>query len=167
VQNSSQAAGCGGGAGVTEGKSRKKCFQCGAALNLVEQNMPCRCQGVFCDRHRPYENHECSVNHAMLARAELTQQVRCSAIARVASAHHLPAIADREYGILYVHLAHAQLYSTQAAAADTRGGAASRQAQSMFVYGEFCGSHRHPLSRGASVSLERTQRAFVRVFSIP
>jgi hypothetical protein len=64
------AAGAGG-----QSRSRKKCFQCGAALNLVEQNMPCRCRGVFCERHRAYENHACSVNHAMLARAQLTQEL--------------------------------------------------------------------------------------------
>jgi hypothetical protein len=39
----------GGSAGA---KSRKKCLQCSAVLNLVEQNMPCRCQGVFCDRSK-------------------------------------------------------------------------------------------------------------------
>ena len=59
-------------------RSRKKCFQCGASLNLVQQNMPCRCQGVFCDRHRPYESHACSFDHAMLARAQLTQDLYCS-----------------------------------------------------------------------------------------
>lgn len=32
---------------------------------------------VFCNHHRAYEQHECTVNHAMLARAQLTQQVLC------------------------------------------------------------------------------------------
>ena len=58
--NSSPAAG--GSAGA---KSRKKCFQCSALLNLVEQNMPCRCQGVFCDRSKIAKGYvviPCAIN---------------------------------------------------------------------------------------------------------
>jgi hypothetical protein len=95
--------------------TKKKCQKCGVPLNLVEQNMPCRCDGVFCDRHRAYEKHQCTFNHAMLARANLTQQ----------------------------------LYSAQDSPEAQAGGAASRRAQSAFVYGEYCGSHRHPHSRAA------------------
>ena len=101
--------------GGNQQTKKKTCQKCGAPLNLVEQNMPCRCDGVFCDRHRAYEKHQCTFNHAMLARANLTQQ----------------------------------LYSAQDSPEAQAGGAASRRAQNAFVYGEYCGSHRHPHSRAA------------------
>jgi hypothetical protein len=74
------------------------------------------CVQVFCDRHRAYETHSCTFNHASLARANLTQQ----------------------------------LYSAQDPSCEARAsGTASARAQSAFVYGEYCGSHRHPHNRVA------------------
>ncbi|EKX47899.1 hypothetical protein GUITHDRAFT_106445 [Guillardia theta CCMP2712] len=53
----------------------KKCATCGKGINLVEQNMPCRCSLVFCEHHRPPEKHHCPVNISLLKREQLARDL--------------------------------------------------------------------------------------------
>mmetsp|Transcript_58400 Transcript_58400/g.156320 ORF Transcript_58400/g.156320 Transcript_58400/m.156320 type:complete len:243 (-) Transcript_58400:42-770(-) len=55
-------AGSGGGgqAPAAAADDDRKCGFCGRRISLVESVMRCRCDLVFCERHRPVESHNCA-----------------------------------------------------------------------------------------------------------
>lgn len=47
------------------------CQRCGVTISLVAQERVCRCGGVFCDKHRQPEKHDCTYDHQAAARERL------------------------------------------------------------------------------------------------
>jgi hypothetical protein len=49
-------------------KKKKKTHRCGfdgcrKKLNLVQQNKTCKCELMFCSKHFPFEDHNCSFDY--------------------------------------------------------------------------------------------------------
>lgn len=45
---------------MTSNSDGRNCGQCNRRISLAESIMRCRCQQVFCERHRPPEQHGCT-----------------------------------------------------------------------------------------------------------
>ncbi|CAO3647604.1 unnamed protein product [Cunninghamella blakesleeana] len=49
--------------------NKGKCFKCRIKVPLAKQTInKCKCEYVFCDRHRQPEDHECEVDYAKIGR---------------------------------------------------------------------------------------------------
>lgn len=60
--------------------SRYICYQsdCKRRVTLAQREMICKCQGIFCDRHRLAEKHACSFDYKAFHQAQLEQSMKAS-----------------------------------------------------------------------------------------
>lgn len=60
---------------VKKTKSKKKCGVCRIKLQLVETvTGKCQCSGLYCNKHRLPELHDCQFDHKSQGRVKLRQQ---------------------------------------------------------------------------------------------
>mmetsp|Transcript_46361 Transcript_46361/g.91939 ORF Transcript_46361/g.91939 Transcript_46361/m.91939 type:complete len:237 (-) Transcript_46361:13-723(-) len=62
----------GDGDSLDSGKPR--CGTCSRRISLVESLMPCRCDLVFCERHRPPESHNCQFDWQNMQRQKVARE---------------------------------------------------------------------------------------------
>uniref|UniRef100_A0A915A213 AN1-type domain-containing protein n=1 Tax=Parascaris univalens TaxID=6257 RepID=A0A915A213_PARUN len=51
-----------------------RCKVCRKRLRLAQRTIRCACDGVFCDRHRSPEAHQCSVDYKQQGRMKLLKE---------------------------------------------------------------------------------------------
>ncbi len=57
-------------------KKKKKTHRCGfdgcrKKLNLVQQNKTCKCELMFCSKHFPFEDHNCSFDYKAFSKKNM------------------------------------------------------------------------------------------------
>lgn len=51
------------------------CYYCKKKLNIIMASIKCKCNNIFCKKHRHPENHQCTYNYKLAAMQQITKKL--------------------------------------------------------------------------------------------